>query len=165
MIDRKTQNHHFIQQMPKIELHLHLEGAFNFDFLYGLIQKYGGDDPVKSVEDLKRKFVFRDFAHFIELWFWKNQFFRAAVDFEESAYCTVKDLAGQNIIYAELFYSPWDFVANRLTVEEITEATLSGIRRAEREFPLRCHLIADIVRDYGAEGAIAAAGSGHRLPR
>jgi adenosine deaminase len=153
-MDKITDDRTFIENMPKIELHLHLEGAFNFDFLYHLIDKYGGDPSVNSREDLQRKFVFRDFSHFIDLWFWKNQFFRSPADFEESTYHTVQDLARQKVVYAELFYSPWDFIANQLTVEEITEATLSGIRRAEKEHPIKCNLIADLVRDYGAEGAL-----------
>ena len=153
-MNRVTDHHHQIRTMPKIELHLHLEGAFNFEFLYHLIEKYGGDPSVSNAADLQKKFNFRDFPHFIELWFWKNQFFKTPADFEESTYHTIKDLAGQNVIYAEVFFSPWDFIVNHLTVEEITEATLSGIRKAEKEFQIRCSLIADIVRDYGAEGAI-----------
>ena len=153
-MDRTAESRQQIKIMPKIELHLHLEGAFNFDFLFRLIEKYGGDPSVRSTADLQKKFVFRDFPHFIELWFWKNQFFKTPADFEESTYHTIKDLAGQQVHYAELFFSPWDFIANQLRVEEITEATLSGIRRAEKDFPIRCNLIADLVRDYGAAGAI-----------
>jgi adenosine deaminase len=153
-MDRTTESRQQIKTMPKIELHLHLEGAFNFDFLFRLIEKYGGDPSVKSIADLQEKFVFRDFPHFIELWFWKNQFFKTPADFEESTYHTLKDLADQKVVYAEVFFSPWDFIVNQLRVEEITEATLSGIRRAEKDFPLRCNLIADLVRDYGAAGAI-----------
>ncbi|MEJ2635351.1 MAG: adenosine deaminase [Calditrichia bacterium] len=143
-----------IRIMPKAELHLHLEGAFTFEFLLNLIGKYGGDPSVSTVEDLKQKFVFRDFPHFIETWFWKNRFFREAVDFEESAYRTLEDLHTQNVIYAEVFFSPWDFEDNNLQAAEITEATLSGVRRAERDFGIRCGLIADIVRDHGPETGI-----------
>ncbi len=151
---QKADTRLIIRRMPKLELHLHLEGAFTFDFLFQLIEKYGGDREIKSPEDLHKKMVFRDFAHFIELWFWKNQFFREAVDFEESTYHTLKALAQQNVIYAEVFYSPWDFVVNNLRVEEITEAVISGLQRAERDFPIQCNLIADLVRDYGAGSAI-----------
>ena len=52
----------FIENMPKIELHLHLEGAFNFNFLYHLIEKYGGDPSVNSIQDLQKKFLFQDFS-------------------------------------------------------------------------------------------------------
>jgi adenosine deaminase len=144
----------FIKIMPKVELHLHLEGAFTFEFLFSLINKYGGDPSIQSIADLEKKFIFKDFPHFIETWFWKNQFFREPGDFEQSTYFTLENLHRQNVVYAEVFYSPWDFVQFGLPVEAITEATLSGIRRAEIDFGIKCQLIADLCRDYGAETAI-----------
>jgi len=151
-----TKNHirEKIKAMPKIELHLHLEGAFTVEFLFELIQKYGGDPSVKTIQDLEKKFVFKDFSHFIETWFWKNQFFREPADFEQSTYFTLENLHNQNVIYAEVFYSPWDFEQFGLQVEAITEATLSGVQRAEKDFGIKCQLIADLCRDYGAEKAI-----------
>ncbi len=137
--------------MPKVEIHLHLEGAFTFEYLFELVQKYSNDSEIKSIDDLRKKFVFKDFAHFIETWFWKNQFFRAPGDFEESAYQTIKNLSQQNVIYAEVFFSPWDFAAAGLKIESIVEATISGIHRAEKEYPINVGLIADIVRDHGAK--------------
>jgi len=144
----------FIKTMPKVELHLHLEGAFTFEFLLSLIDKYGGDWSIQNISDLKKKFIFNDFPHFIETWFWKNQFFREPEDFEQSTYFTLENLHRQNVVYAEVFYSPWDFVQFGLPVEAITEATLSGIRRAEIDFGINCKLIADLCRDYGADKAI-----------
>ncbi len=143
-----------IKNMPKIELHLHLEGAFTVEFLFELIQKYGGDPSIKTIHDLEKKFVFKDFPHFIETWFWKNQFFKSPEDFEQSTYFTLKNLHQQNVIYAEVFYSPWDFVQFGLQVEAISEATLAGIQRAKNDFGIQCQLIADLCRDYGAETAI-----------
>jgi len=142
-----------IRRMPKIELHLHLEGAFTFEFLFGLIKKYN-DLEVKSIDELKQKFVFKDFQHFIEMWFWKNKFFRTAEDFEESTYQTIKNLSSQNVIYAEVFFSPWDFEPSGLKVETIAEATISGIRKAEKDFPIKCGLIVDIVRNHGSATAM-----------
>ncbi|PKL89466.1 MAG: adenosine deaminase [Ignavibacteriae bacterium HGW-Ignavibacteriae-2] len=143
-----------IAEMPKVELHLHLEGAFTFEYLLSLVEKYGGDPNIKNIQDLKNLFIFRDFPHFIKTWYWKNQFFREPLDFEESTYQSLKKLAEQNVVYAEVFYSPWDFEKNGLRTEEITEATISGIRRAESDFNIKTGLIADIVRNYGAERSI-----------
>jgi adenosine deaminase len=150
----KEKEHTIIKEMPKVELHLHLEGAFTFNFLFHLVEKYGGDPSINSPVDLKNKFKFKDFSHFINLWHWKNQFFKKADDFEELTYTTLEKLSEQNVIYCEVFYSPWDFTAHGLAVEDITEATLSGIRRAEHDYRIRCNLIADIVRDYGNESAV-----------
>ena len=153
MTDNKVA-YQIIESMPKVELHLHLEGAFTFDFLFNLIEKYGGDPEIQTPNDLEKMFVFRNFEHFLDLWFWKNQFFREGYDFEECAYTTLKNLAHQNVIYCEVFYSPWDFTSDQLSFNEITEATLNGIRRAENDFPIKCHLIADLVRDYDSNTAV-----------
>ena len=150
----KSKAHQIIREMPKVELHLHLEGAFTFDFLFNLIEKYGGDSELGSPDELKTKFVFRDFKHFLDLWFWKNQFFREEEDFEQCAYTSLENLARQNVIYCEVFYSPWDFTSDKLSVEVITESTLKGIKRAENDFKIKCHLIADIVRDYDSTKAV-----------
>jgi adenosine deaminase len=147
------EEHQIIIDMPKTELHLHLEGAFTFDFLFNLIEKYGGAPEIKTPLDLQNKFIFSDFKHFLDLWFWKNQFFREPVDFEECAFTTLENLSKQNVIYCETFFSPWDFTSDRLSVEEITEATLNGISRAEDAYPITCNLIADLVRDYDSTKA------------
>ena len=71
----------WFDRVPKVELHLHLEGAIPYDALWALVQKYGGHPDVSTLDDLKDKFVFRDFPHFIDTWLWKSQFLREYEDF------------------------------------------------------------------------------------
>ena len=58
--------------VPKVELHLHLEGAIPLNALWELIQKYGGEPSVPTFGSLADRFQFRNFAQFIETWIWKN---------------------------------------------------------------------------------------------
>lgn len=138
----------FVKTMPKVELHLHLEGAFTLNTLSRLIQKYDGHSAVRDVEALRARFRYGSFSQFIEAWKWKNQFFRTAEDFELSAYETMIELHRQNVVHVEAFFSPWDFENNGLPMEEITEAMLSGCRRAEKETGISWKLIADINREH-----------------
>ncbi len=140
--------------MPKVELHLHLDGAFTLDFLFDLIQKYDGDPEIKSIADLRNRFIFTDFPHFVETWFWKNRFFREPIDFEESVYRTLKELSFQNIVYLEAFFSPWDYKESGVVSTNIVQANLNAVKRAEKDFNIRCRLIVDITRDHGHEHAI-----------
>jgi len=151
---QKPDNKEFIKNMPKIELHLHLEGAFTLESLKTLIEKYGGDPSINSVKDLEKKFIFKDFPNFIETWVWKNQFFKSPEDFEFTTYFTLKNLFHQNVVYTEAFYSPWDFAGNGLGAQEITEAHLSAVSRAKKDFGIECKLIADISRDVGWENSV-----------
>ena len=71
----------WLEGLPKVELHLHLEGAFPMSVMWELIQKYGGHPSVPTYESLTHRFRFRDLAHFIQVWVWENHFLREYEDF------------------------------------------------------------------------------------
>ncbi len=71
----------WFESLPKVELHVHLEGAIPHAALWKLIEKYGGDPSVPDIEALEKRFEYRDFSHFIKTWSWKNRFLREYEDF------------------------------------------------------------------------------------
>lgn len=138
------------EQVPKVELHLHLEGAIPHDTLWELVRKYGGDPTVPDLESLSNKFEYKDFPHFIQAWLWKNKYLREYEDFTLIAEAVARDLARQNICYVEGFYSPSDFSGHGLQPQRLTEAIRTGLKRIpEIEFAL----IVDLVRDFGPDQA------------
>jgi adenosine deaminase len=139
----------FLEAMPKVELHLHLEGAIPIAAMWTLVEKYDGTGDVKTTSELKRRFAYVDFPHFIKTWIWKNKFIREYEDFTFIAEELAKDLIRQNIKYAEVFYSPPDHKSKNLNTQKITEAVFSGIKTFENEIEI--NLIADLVRDFGPQ--------------
>jgi adenosine deaminase len=138
----------YFRGLPKVELHLHLEGAIPLPCLWELICKYGGDPEIRNIEDLASRFRYRDFPHFLETWGWKNRYLREYDDFTFIAREVARDLASQNVLYAEVFYSPGDFRAIGLDPQRITESIRIGLR----EVPdIEVALVTDLVRDFGAE--------------
>ncbi len=135
-------------RLPKVELHVHLEGAIPHGALFDLIQKYGGDPSLPDVKALARRFEYKNFAQFIEAWSWKNQFLREYEDFTHIAELTARDMANQNIRYAEMFFSPSLFVRHGLEVQELTHSVRMGLSRVPE---IETSLIVDLVRDYGPE--------------
>jgi adenosine deaminase len=140
----------WFDQVPKVELHLHLEGAISLDALWELVLKYGGDASIPDLDALKRRFIYQDFPHFIETWRWKNKFIREYQDFAFIAEAVARDLARQNIFYVEAFYSPSGFEQFGLEIQELTEAIRAGLSRVSG---IDVALVADLVRDDGPEKA------------
>jgi adenosine deaminase len=139
----------WLDRLPKVELHLHLEGAIPHDVLWALIQKYGGDPSVPTREDLARMFVYRDFPHFLDTWTWMCGLLREYDDFEFIATTVADNLARQNVRYAEVFYSPGDFLP--LEPQRLTEAIRRGFGRVPE---VEIALVADLVRDYGPQRGV-----------
>lgn len=140
----------WFQRIPKTELHLHIEGAIPHPVMWELIQKYGGDPTVPDHDSLVRRYEYRDFKHFIRTWLWQTEFIREYDDFTLIAEAVARDLASQNIIYAEAFYSPVDFQRHGLKTQEITAAIRRGLSRVSE---VEVALVADLVRNYGPEKA------------
>jgi len=140
----------WFRRVPKVELHVHLEGAIPYATLWDLLGKYGGDPSVPDRDALSRKFAYRDFSHFIETWNWKNGFLREYEDFTLIAEAVARDLARQNVRYAEAFYSPPDFRRHGLGAQRLTAAIRRGLDRVPE---VEIALIADLVRDSGVPSA------------
>lgn len=136
--------------IPKIENHLHLEGAIPLESLWTLIQKYGGDKSVSNVDQLKEKFKYQDFNHFLDIWLWKNRYIREYEDFTFLSDSVFKDLAKQKIKYAEIFISPSEY-RNTMEVQKIIEAISKSING---NTDIRVNLIVDVVRNLGPENAM-----------
>lgn len=140
----------WFDRVPKVELHLHLEGAIPLPALWVLVQKYGGDPAAPDLDALQRRFVYRDFPHFIDTWVWKNGFLREYEDFTFIAEAVARDLARQNIRYVEAFFSPADFARHGLRTQELAAAIRRGLERVPE---VQIALVADMVRDFGPERA------------
>jgi adenosine deaminase len=135
--------------MPKVELHLHLEGAIPLPTLWELIERHGGDETIKTPAQLVEWFTYKDFAHFMETWVWMIAFLRDYEDFTCAAEAVARHLAAQNIVYAEAFFSPSDFRHHNLDPQQLAIAIRAGLDRVpEVEVPL----IVDLVRDRGPAG-------------
>lgn len=145
----------WFDEIPKVELHLHLEGAIPYDALWDVVTKYGGDPSIPDLEALKRRFTYRGFPQFIDTWIWKNSFLREYEDFTFIAEGVARDLARQNIRYVEAFYSPSDFARHGLEAQELTAAIRRGLSRVP---DIEVALVADLVRDDGpAKAAVTLA--------
>ena len=139
-------------ELPKVELHVHLEGAIPYEALFDLVQKYGGAPFLTDVEELARRLEFKNFTQFLEAWTWKNQFLREYEDFSHIAELAARDMANQNIRYVEMFFSPSLFSRRGLMVQELTQAVRRGLSKVPK---IEVSLVADLVRDYGAESEMA----------
>jgi aminodeoxyfutalosine deaminase len=58
----------FIQEMPKVELHVHLEGAVLPETLLALARKHGVDLPAKNLDGIREFYTFKDFDHFVRVY-------------------------------------------------------------------------------------------------
>lgn len=127
----------FIVRMPKVELHLHLEGSVAPQTLLELAQRNEVEIPARDVEGVKQLFRFRDFREFLIVYMALVQAIVDGGDFERLAYELGCELAQQNVVYAEVMLSPVQHIRRNVNMLEAIAGTAAGFARAEREFGRR----------------------------
>jgi len=134
--------------MPKVELHVHLEGSIRPATLLALAQRNGVPLPAGDVEGLRHFYRFADFDHFLEVYFTISRCLKTPDDFDLIAYEFGADMHRQAIRYAEVTFTPYSNVANTgLAFDEILAGLNAGRARARADFGVEFAWVLDIVRD------------------
>lgn len=140
--------HDFIRQMPKVELHVHLEGSIRPSTLLALAERNGVDLPAHDLAGLREFYRFTDFDHFIQVYATISSCLQTVRDFALIAYEFGADLARQNIRYAEATFTPHPNVSRTgLSFEEILAGLNEGRARAQADFGVEFGWVLDISRN------------------
>jgi adenosine deaminase len=138
----------YIAAMPKVELHVHLEGTVQPQTLFDLARQHGVTLPARNLAELEDWYSFRDFDHFVGIFMAICECLRAPADFTRIAYEYGQSMARQNIRYAEVTWTPYTHVSlhQHVTWDELFAAINAGRERARQEFGVDMRWIPDIPR-------------------
>jgi adenosine deaminase len=156
--------------MPKVELHVHLEGSIRPETLILLAQRNGVRLPADTVDGLKEWYTFQDFAHFITIYLAISSCICTPDDIELIARDFLRGQAEQNIRYSEVTFTPYTHYSlhRRIPFEEQLAALTRAREWGECELGVGVGWVFDISRnvrpiEHGitvAEWAIAARNQG-----
>lgn len=137
----------FLLDMPKVELHIHLEGTFRPATLLQLAKKNRVSLPVTDEAGIRQWLRFRDFRHFIETYVTCSSTLRDPEDFQLLARDFLEEQARQSIVYSEVHFTISTHLANGANGEEVLAALSETAGEAAKAYGVRMALIPDIVRN------------------
>ena len=149
----------FVRGLPKAELHVHHVGSASPRIVAELASRHPGTVP-SDLDALRDFFAFRDFAHFIENYLAVVALIRTPDDIRMLTYEVGRELAAQQVRYAELTCTPYtsvpsDDVEFGMPIEAYAEAIEDARIAAERDFGVVLRWIYDIPADFGLPAADA----------
>ncbi|MDA3906797.1 MAG: adenosine deaminase [Bacteroidales bacterium] len=159
LFDRNNLPANLIQQainMPKIELHVHIEGATQAETFYELAKKNKVDFGVESLEEWKSFFEFKDFGHFLQVYTKSITALKTPEDYTHIITEFYRQQAEQNIIYSEAYISA-SFIIQKFDTKEILDAIEKGIQQGSEKYKVKINFIPDISREL-VDSQMAVAG-------
>ncbi|HEV7203723.1 MAG TPA: adenosine deaminase [Jatrophihabitans sp.] len=144
----------FMAGLPKAELHVHHVGSASPRIVAELAARHEGASPVPAdPARLAEYFTFTDFAHFITVYLSVVDLIRDAEDIWTLTYEVARDLAAQQVRYAELTLTPYSSVTRGIAAEAFCEAVEDARRRAAADHGVQLAWCFDIPGEAGLAAA------------
>ncbi|MEN8124883.1 MAG: adenosine deaminase [Bacteroidota bacterium] len=116
----------FIQNLPKAELHLHIEGTFEPALMFEIAQRNNINIPFESIEEIEKAYKFTCLQDFLDIYYQGASVLINEQDFYDLTYSYLQKCANQNVRHTEIMFDPQTHTDRGIAFETV----ISGISRA-----------------------------------
>ena len=145
----------FIRGLPKIELHLHIEGSLEPELRFALAQRNRTQLAYADVAELRASYRFNDLTSFLVSYYEGMEVLVTADDFYDLAWAYLRRANDENVRYVEMFFDPQAHTSRGVAFGRIVGGLRRAIVDARQQLGVRAELIMCFLRDYPAEYAMA----------
>jgi adenosine deaminase len=143
-----------IRRLPKVELHLHIEGTLEPEMMFSLAAKHGVALPYPSVEAVRAAYNFHDLQSFLDLYYAGCDVLRDRRAFYALAMAYFTRAHADNVVHAELFFDPQTHTVRGIPMEVIIGGLRDAMQDAEKRYGISSHLILCFLRHLSEEDAL-----------
>jgi adenosine deaminase len=147
--------HALLRQMPKAELHMHVEGSLEPELIFRLARRNGVALPYASVEALRAAYAFTSLQSFLDIYYAGASVLRKQEDFFEMAWAYFERAAADNVVHAEIFFDPQTHTERGVSMEAVIVGLAHACRRAHAELGISASLILCFLRHLSEDAAMA----------
>ena len=142
-----------IARMPKVELHLHLEGTLEPELAFELAGRNGVALPYSSVAEMREAYEFKDLQSFLDLYYATSAVLCTREDFHDLTMAYLRRANADEVRHVEPFFDPQVHTERGVPFDVVISGILSGLADGQREFGITSRLIMSFVRHLPAESA------------
>jgi len=144
-----------LREMPKAELHIHIEGSLEPELIFELAQRNGVTLPYANVEALRAAYAFTDLQSFLDIYYAGASVLLKEEDFFDMAMAYFKRAAADNVVRAELFFDPQTHTERGVPIKTVIDGLVRACDTAHRELGVSGALILCFLRHLSEEAAMA----------
>jgi adenosine deaminase len=115
-----------LREMPKAELHIHIEGSLEPELIFALAKRHGMTLPYADVEALRRAYAFTNLQSFLDIYYAGASVLKVEQDFYDMAWAYLERAAAEQVVRTEIFFDPQTHTERGVTMATV----IGGLRRA-----------------------------------
>lgn len=143
----------FIQEIPKAELHLHIEGTFEPGLMFDIAKRNGISIPYGSVEEIEQAYNFDCLQDFLDIYYQGAAVLLHEEDFYDLTYSYLEKCAAQNIRHTEIMFDPQTHTERGIPFKTIINGIYKACQDAEKNLNVSSLLIMSYLRHLSEQAA------------
>lgn len=154
-IDSKEDMGTFIQKLPKVELHLHIEGSLEPELMFELAKRNQIELPYKSTEEIRAAYQFDNLQSFLNIYYQGAHVLLHEQDFYDLTWAYLLRCKKDNVIHSEIFFDPQTHTERDISFDIIVGGIHKALKRAEHELGISSNLIMCFLRHLSEDEAFS----------
>lgn len=143
----------YIQDKPKAELHLHIEGTFEPELLFEIAKRNDIYIPFNSIEEIKKAYQFSCLQDFLDIYYAGANVLQHYQDFYDLTWAYFLKCKENNIIHAEIMFDPQTHTHRGIPFETVIMGISDAMLKAKEELNINSCLIMSYLRHLSEEDA------------
>jgi adenosine deaminase len=144
-----------IDRLPKVELHVHLEGTLEPELAFRLARRNGVRLPFRSVEEMRAAYDFSDLQSFLDVYYAACAALVTRDDFRELTSAYLARAQVDRVRHVEPFFDPQTHTQRGIPIGEVIGGILDGLADGERRYGITSGLILSFLRHLPPDAADA----------
>ncbi|MDB5889549.1 MAG: adenosine deaminase [Polaromonas sp.] len=142
-----------LSQMPKAELHIHIEGSLEPELIFALAERNRMEIAYRTVEELRAAYAFTDLQSFLDIYYAGASVLIQAQDFYDMAMAYFARAAADHVVHAELFFDPQTHTARGISMETVIDGLHRACVDAQKRYGISALLIMCFLRHLSEQEA------------
>jgi adenosine deaminase len=144
-----------IQALPKVELHVHIEGTLEPEMMFELAQRNHLPLPYDSVEALRAAYHFDNLQSFLDLYYAGAGVLMTEQDFYDLTWAYLERCKQDNVVHTEIFFDPQTHVARGVPFAMVYLGIRHALSDARHQLGISSRLIMSFLRHLSEEDGFA----------
>ena len=143
----------FIEEIPKAELHLHIEGSFEPELMFDIAARNGVKIKYDTVEELKKAYDFNNLQEFLDIYYAGAGALQTKKDFYDLTWAYLEKAHKQNVIHTEIMFDPQTHTDRGIPFAYVIEGIHDALEDAKNKYGMTYNLILSFLRHLSEEEA------------
>ena len=144
----------FIRDLPKAELHVHIEGTLEPELLCEMARRNHLTLRFQTVEELRKAYSFHNLQSFLDIYYEGTRALLSEQDFFDLTWAYLERTAQQNVRHVEIFFDPQAHTGRGVSFETVIRGIHRALEEAIPRLSISSKLIMCFLRHLSAEAAM-----------